>query len=131
MLSYPTMAVELGVAHCRGITPTGHYCGEGDHKVGFARPGIVHLNEPERIDRRDTLAFLKLAVVALDPSIDDDVPWRRVYRRYAATAEAASRFHLRFPVRHWRADKAFVLASVAALSNEVPLRKPAFDWARR
>jgi hypothetical protein len=131
-LTYREMAEVLGVSHCGGITAQGSYCRLGDHHLaGFTTEGTVHLHEPTRVDRRDALAFFKLAAGVLDPTLNDDVPWRRVYRRYVAVQNAAARFHMRYEPRHWKADKAFVLAGTAGLSNEVPLRKQAYDWARR
>lgn len=131
-LTYPGMARTLGVHYCGGILSTGAYCPIGEHRfTGFATPGEVHLREPVRVDRRDALAFLKLAAVALEPDIDEDVPWRRVFRRYRGVRAGAARLYMRYPARYWNADKAFVLAGTAGLSNEVPMRKQAFDWARR
>lgn len=131
-LTYPQMAQRLGVGYCRGMLPTGHYCRAGDHRLnGFVRDGTVHLAEPDRVDRRDALVFLRLAAQALDPTMNDDVPWRRTYRLYRGVRDAAARFHMVYPPRHWTADKAFVLAGVAGLSNSVPMRKQAYDWARR
>lgn len=131
-LTYREMAETLGISYCRGVQPGGQYCQAGDHRQqGFATPGEVHLREPVKVDRRDALTFLKLAAVALDPTINDDIPWRRVFRRYRAVQDAAARFHMRFHRRNWDTDKAFVLAGTAGLSNEVPMRKQAFDWARR
>jgi len=131
-LTYPEMAERLGVKYCRGMLPTGHYCHAGEHRLnGFVTTSTVHLTEPSSIDRRDALVFLRLAAQVLEPSINDDIPWRRVYRLYRAIQAAASLFHMRYPPRYWSADKAFVLAGVAGLSNEVPMRKQAYNWARR
>jgi hypothetical protein len=84
------------------------------------------------ITRTDTLAFLKVAAVELDPSIDDEiVPWRRTYRICRLARESGEKLGIRLPASYWSVDRAFVLAGVAGLPNEVPLRKQAFDWARR
>jgi hypothetical protein len=131
-LTFPQMAERLGVGYCRGILPTGHYCRAGEHGLnGFTLDGVVHLAEPPRVDRWDAFVFLRLAAQALDPTINADIPWRRVYRLYRGVQAAAGQFHMSYPPRYWRADKAFVLAGVAGLSNDVPLRKQAFNWARR
>ena len=131
-LTYPGMAERLGIGYCRGMLPSGHYCRAGDHHLnGFVTDGTVHLAEPSTVDRRDALVFLRLAAQVLDPTINDDIPWRRTYRLYRGVQDAALRFHMSYPPRHWAADKAFVLAGVAGLSNEVPMRKQAYDWSRR
>lgn len=131
-LTYKGMALTLGLEYCRGITPWGQYCHAGNHRLqGFVTPGVVHLAEPSTVDRRDALVFLRLAAQVLDPTINDDIPWRRTYRLYRGVQDAALRFHMSYPPRHWLADKAFVLAGVAGLPNSVPMRKQAYDWARR
>ena len=131
-LTYPGMAERLGIGYCWGMLPSGHYCRAGDHRLnGFAKDGTVHLAEPSSVDRRDAFVFLRLAAQVLDPTVNDDIPWRRQYRLYRGVQAAASLFHMRYPPRYWSADKAFVLAGVAGLSNEVPMRKQAYDWARR
>lgn len=131
-LTYRGMAEHLGVEYCGGLRPTGHYCHAGNHKLnGFVTPGTVHLAEPALVDRRDAFLFLRLAAQALDPSINDDIPWRRTFRLYRAIRDAAARFHIRFQPRYWSFDKAFVLAGVAGLTNEVPMRRQAYNWARR
>ena len=131
-LTYPRMAERLGIKHCWGMLPTGHYCHAGDHRLnGFVTTNTVHLAEPSSVDRRDAFVFLRLAAQVLDPTVNDDILWRRQYRLYRGVQAAASLFHMRYPPRYWSADKAFVLAGVAGLSNEVPMRKQAYDWARR
>lgn len=129
-MTYAEMATELGLDWCRGILPTGHYCQGGDHKMGFVTEHTVHFAD-RRQSKPEVLAFLKLAAVATEPDIDDDVPWRRVFRRGRLVREFSAQLRMRVPGRLWSTDKAFVLASVAGLSNEVPMRKLAFDWARR
>lgn len=131
-LTFQQMAGRLDVPWCGGLMPSGFYCRADHRDVGSISDGIVHLAEPTLVDRRDALAFLRLAVQVLDPTINDDIPWRRVYRLYRGVWHAADVFHLRFAGRrYWGADKAFVLAGVAGLSNDVPMRRQAFDWARR
>ena len=41
-MSYSQMAEQLGLTYCRGITPIGHYCQLGDHKVGFVVGDTIH-----------------------------------------------------------------------------------------
>jgi hypothetical protein len=88
---------------------------------------------PERpVTKADTLTFLKVAAIELDPTINDEpVAWRRTYRLCRLARESGERIDIRLPARLWSADRAFVLAGVAGLPNSVPLRKQAFDWARR
>jgi hypothetical protein len=85
-----------------------------------------------RVTRGGLARFLGLAATALDPTINDEPPWRRVYRRNVASRDVAHRLHVRMPGReHYDFDRSFVLASIASIPNSEPLRKQAFDWARR
>lgn len=84
------------------------------------------------VAKADTLAFLKVAAVELDPTINDEpVAWRRTYRLCRLARESGEKLAIRLPASYWSADKASVLAGVAGLPNNVPMRKQAFDWARR
>jgi hypothetical protein len=130
LTSYEGMAAALGVPFCGGILRTGRYCHLEHRHQGAVADGTVHLSA-RPITRADTTNFLKLAARALDPSLDEDeYLWRRVYRRARAANALGRTLHFT-PGRAWRNEKAFVLASVAGLSNDIPLRKQAFDWARR
>lgn len=132
-MSYGTMAQALGLRLCHGILPTGHYCGLNHHLNGQVSydPPTVHFSD-RPVTKADTQAFLRLVAQALDPSINDEtVPWRRVYRICRLARETGESIGVRLPARSWSADRAFVLAGVAGLPNSVPLRKQAFDWARR
>jgi len=91
------------------------------------------LHFPDRpVTKADTLTFLKVAAVELEPSINDEpVAWRRTYRLCRLARESGEKLDIRLPRSYWSADRASVLAGVAGLPNSVPLRKQAFDWARR
>jgi hypothetical protein len=128
-VNYDEMAEALGVTRCRGRTPSGHRCHEQHDKEGSITDDIIHFSE-RPYQRPDTLAFLKLVARSQEPSIDADEPWRRVYRLNLKVRFLARFLHIRNPAGPARADRAFVLAGVAPLSNDVPLRKQAFDWAR-
>ena len=129
--SYAAMTAELGLSFCAGITRGGRYCPLEHQRWGEAEPGIVHMSDV-RVTKAGLARFLGLAAIALDPSINDEVPWRRVYRRNVASRDLARRLHVRMPGReHYDFDRSFVLASVAAIPNSERLRKQAFDWARR
>lgn len=128
--TYGEMARALGVEFCFGMERSGSYCHAGDHRLGFATPGRVHLfDQPPRWG--DLHRFLKLVANALDPTIDEAEPWARVYRQNLSARALGHRIHIRVPARYLRFDRAFVKASVAGLPNETPLRKEAYDWARR
>ena len=133
MNNYDEMAEALGVTRCRGRTPSGHYCHEQHDKEGSISHGpdgpVIHFGE-RTYKRANTLAFLKLVARSQEPSIDADEPWRRVYRLNLKVRFLARFLRIRNPAGPARADRAFVLAGVAPLSNDVPLRKQAFDWAR-
>lgn len=129
------MAQQLGVAYCGGITSTGHYCPLEDpytvpHVNGLAKDGVVHFYD-RPVRKVSTYTFLKLVAKVRDPSLADDVPWRRIYRMDKLTRQAANELGIRLPRRLFATDRAFVLAGVAGISNDVPMRKQAFDWARR
>lgn len=131
-MTYDEMAAALGVTRCRGRTATGHYCTEEHEKEGSVtyQDSTIHFSDrPKR--RVNTHAFLRLVARVQEPSIDKDVPWRRVYRLNMAERRLASFLSIPNPNHPASADRAFVLASVAGLKNDVPMRKKAFDWARR
>ena len=131
-MSWGTMATGLRLSWCRGIRPTGHYCPEGHDLSGTTTPdGVIHFADRPHT-RANTLAFLRLAARLIDPTLDaEDVPWRRVYRHYLLVRECARELHIPNPAYPARHDRAFVLAGVAGVSDSVPLRKRAYDWARR
>jgi hypothetical protein len=127
------MAQALDVEHCRGITPSGHYCPipSGDHMQGVVtKDGVVHWLE-RRVEFSGIVRFLRLVAQSRHPDINDEIPWRRVYRLCKTATEMSPTIHTRIPARYFRKDRAFVKASVASLTNDVPMRKEAFDWARR
>jgi len=134
-VNYDEMAAALNVTRCRGRTPSGHYCDQQHDKEGSITnyPGpdgpVIHFSE-RPYERANTLAFLKLIARAQEPSIDMDVPWRRVYRINMKVRFLARFLHIVNPASPARADKAFVRAGVASLTNDTPLRKQAYDWAR-
>jgi hypothetical protein len=135
--TYEEMARELDIRWCPG-TVIGYPCpmehrlnGSVTHDRGPDAPGTVHWREASS-NPADQLAFLKLAAMALDPTLADEAtPWRRVYRLCMLARATGARLHIKVPARLWAGDKAFVLAGVAGLPNDVPQRKQAFDWARR
>jgi hypothetical protein len=125
------MADELGLEFCGGVRKTGHYCTLDHSRWGASEPGRVHMADV-RVTKAGLARFLGLAAIALDPSLNDEVPWRRVYLRTVRSRYLAQQLHVRVPGReHYDFDRSFVLASVASLPNSEPLRKQAFDWARR
>ena len=129
--SYPSMAESLGLEFCRGIEKAGFYCTLDHGRWGASEPGRVHMADV-RVTKAGLARFLGLAAIALQPELNDEPPWRRVYRRNVASRELAKRLHVRMPGREfYDFDRSFVLASVASLPNSEPLRKQAFDWARR
>ena len=130
-MTYAQIAHQLGLEYCAGIRPTGHYCREVHDLNGSTKDGIVHFSD-RPVSVLTTIMFLKLAAQALDPSLaDETAPWRRVYRIHLIVRESGRRLGLRLPSRYFAADRAFVLAGVAGLPNSVPMRRQAFDWARR
>lgn len=129
--TFGQMAETLNVELCRGITKTGHYCKEVHEREGSITDGpVIHYS-----DRPPTRAsihtFLRLVARAQEPSIDRDEPWRRVYRLNMAERRLAGFLRIKNPGHPAREDRAFVLASVAGIPNDVPMRKQAYDWARR
>jgi hypothetical protein len=124
--SFAEMAEAMGIRHCRGIDPSGHYCHEEHRDGGTATDGVVHLVETATRRR-----FLYLAAVASEPDLATEPAWRRVYRIAMFQRHWASEFGVRIPVAIRRRDKAFVLASLVDVPASEPLRKEAFDWARR
>ena len=129
--SYATMADELGLQFCGGVGRTGHYCDLDHGRWGASEAGRVHMADV-RVTKAGLARFLGHAAVALDQSLNDEVPWRRVYKRQLAAREIAKRLHVRMPGReYYDFDRSFVLAGLATVPNSEPDRKQAFDWARR
>lgn len=120
----------LAVEHCRGTLPSGH-CPQAHADGGSATLGVVHMYGPGYLTNVHRLRFLYLAAIALNPDLEFDEPWRRVYRIAMFQRAWALTLRIRMPRGHQSHMKAFVLAGVAGLSNSVPLRKQAYDWARR
>ena len=123
MKSYASIVAALGLDLCRDPC-------RFDHQVGAAEPGRIHY-AGRRGSWPDTHRVLKLCALATDPSINEDIPWRRVYRLNIAARAAGRVAGVRVPARVLAFDRAFVKAGVASLANDVPLRKEAYDWARR
>jgi len=148
--TYGGLIRELGLTPCHGIMPTGHYCGLGlyEHERGewtFTGSGltIIHIKDgPIDVGYAhwaDMKQFLLLCARAIDytlgPSYDgpsyDEPVWRKVYRGNVAARIVGRRLHIRVPATYYAFDKLLVLSGTAGLSNDVLLRKQAFDWARR
>lgn len=122
--TYEEMARDLGLDYC-------DRCRLFDHAEGEAQVGIVHLDDA-RFSWPTTKRFLRLCAFALDPSLREEEPfWLYLYRLNIAARDVGLRVNLKVPRRFFELDRAFVLAGVAGLTNEVPMRKQAFDWARR
>jgi len=139
-MNYQAMAAALNVTLCRGRTPSGHYCQEQHDKEGSItnhpspKGAVIHFSDRPHHPKSanaNTLAFLKLVARVQEPSIDMDEPWRRVYRLNQKVRFLARFLKIPNPATPAHADKAFVLASVASLNNDVPMRKQAYNWARR
>jgi len=129
---YGALAKTLDVEWCRGIRSDGTYChANSNHSMGDVTDGgVVHWAD-RRMEWPGLVRFLKLVVISRDPTLAKEVPWRRIYRLNMALKEVEREAHTRVPARYLRADRAFVRASVASLSNDVPMRREAFDWSRR
>lgn len=122
--TYEEMARDLGLDYCSR-------CRLFDHQAGEAQPGIVHFDDV-RFSWPGAKQFLRLCALALDPTLREVEPfWLYLYRLNMAAREAGERVRLRVPRRYMKLDRMTVLAGVAGLSNEVPMRKQAYDWARR
>jgi len=133
---YDTMAHKLDVIWCDG---SGGDCymrhvleGSISRKyISTKQLPVIHFSD-RPITKANVAAFLKLVARGEDPSIDEDTAlWRRVYVLNIRVRELARTLHIGNPAHPARMDRAYVLASVAGISNEVPMRKQAFDWARR
>jgi len=132
--SYADMAATLGITWCPGMEPNGSYCPKAHgSSVGDISPGTVHLRDRQPgPSLQTTVTFLTLAARVLDPSLDMEYAmWRRTYRLVLAQRDLARRVHVRLPRRVFDFERAYVLAGTVGISNDVPLRKQAFDWARR
>ena len=129
--SYAEIAETLGIEWCPGVV-NGSFCPKAHGStIGDISPGTVHFGD-RRPTLQTTVTFLTLAARVLDPSIDMEYAmWRRAYRLAIARRELARRCHIRLPRKVFDFERAYVLAGTAGMSNDVPLRKQAYDWARR
>lgn len=138
-LTYGALIRELGLTPCHGILPTGHYCdfASAEHGAGRIEGRIIHFDDDPVPngpvgDWRQMKEFLILCARALDPSLDvEDERWRKLYRTTMFARTVGNRVHVRVPRHFFTMDRLTVLAGVAGLTSEEPLRKQAFDWARR
>jgi hypothetical protein len=128
--TFQQIAIELGVPYCGGINK-GFRCYLEHDLNGSLVDGTIHLTDRNGYRASTTAALLSMAARIRDPSLDADLPWRRVYRVSIAARGLAAEIHVRLPREVWDFNRAFVKAGVAGLSNDVPLRKQAYDWARR
>lgn len=125
---YAEMADILGIDWCDEAAPA---CLARHVDGGSITEGTIHLIESET-GVAATVRFLTLAARVLDPSLDEEtVMWRRAHRLVLAKRDLAHRVHVRLPRRVFDFERTYVLAGVAGLTNEVPGRKRAYDWARR
>lgn len=136
--TYGPLIRELGLTPCHGILPTGHYCDFGsiEHLTGKVEGEIIHFRDDPVPNGpvgnwRQMKEFLILCARARDPSLDEKTYWRRIYRTAMAARDVGNRVRVRVPRRFFKMDRLTVLAGVAGLTSEEPLRKQAFDWARR
>ena len=127
--TYGQLVRELDLDYCRGIDRNGFYC-DLDHVTGSYTPGTVHLADTPTTWPGIHRA-LKLAALAVTPAIDEQTPWRRVYLLNIAARIMGKSAHVRVPARHLRFDRRFVLAGVAGIPNSEPMRRDAFNWARK
>lgn len=122
--TYEEMARDLGLDYCSRCRPF-------DHQTGEAQVGIIHLDDA-RFSWPRAKQFLRLCALALDPTLREVEPfWLYLYRLNIAARDTGLRVHLKVPRRYFKLDRMTVLAGVAGLSNDVPMRKQAYDWARR
>jgi hypothetical protein len=130
--TYGGLIRELGLTPCHGIGPTGHYCSL-DHNTGASDPGMVHIVDGPLGRWTDIKRFLLLCARALDLTrgVENEPDWLRVYRDNIAIRTVGKVLHIRVPSRYHRFDKTVVMAGVGGLSNDMPFRKQAYDWARR
>lgn len=130
---YDAMAETLAATRCHGDgSPFGErYCPQDHTGPGtVTHDGVAHFCI-HPVTQANTLAFLKLVARSQEPSIDEDLPWRRIYRLNTKVRFLANFLHIPDPALPAHQDRAFVRASVAGLPNTVPMRKQAYDWARR
>ena len=131
--TYGGLIRELGLTPCHGIGPTGHYC-HRNHNIGEVENGIVHMIDAPLGRWTDIKRFLLLCARAKDSTLwasYDEPVWLKVYRGHIAARAVGKRLRIRVPVEYYVFDKLLVLSGTTSLSNDVPLRKQAFDWARR
>jgi hypothetical protein len=131
--TYGGLIRELGLTPCHGIGPTGHYCNL-DHNAGASDPGMVHIVDGPLGRWTDIKRFLLLCARAKDSTLwasYDEPVWLKVYRGHVAARAVGKRLHIRVPTAYYVFDKLLVLSGTTGLSDDIPLRKQAFNWSRR
>lgn len=125
--SYTDLTLSLGLMPCRSCD-----LGIAIHAKGRTTGTTIHFLD-KNINRADNKRFLKLATMALDPTLTDrrEPLWRHIYRTSIAMRDVARALHILIPRSDMALSRAVVLAGVAGLTNDVPLREQAYNWARR
>jgi len=125
--SYTDLTLSLGLMPCEECD-----LGAGAHAIGRVTGTTIHFPNMT-VSRASNKRYLKLAAMALDPTLTDprEPLWRHIYRTSIAMRGVARALHILIPRSDMALSRAVVLAGVAGQTNEVPLRKQAYDWARR
>lgn len=132
--TYASIAESLGVQLCQGdgaVYPDEQQWTGPDHERGAWNGGVVHWRE-RRVTPAGLYRFLKLAAFALDePHIRDVLDWRRTYLVHQAINRLAHKARVRVPAELSTLERRRVKAMLIHVPRSTPLRKEAFQWARR
>lgn len=125
-LSYPLVALELGIRLC-----TGEPCDQRDHEAGAWSWDVVHWRD-RRVTKSGLYRFLRLAALALNPGLDQDpVAWRRTYLVHRVIDQYAKHLKVVIPRELTTLERRRVKGQLAVVPTNAPLRQRAMLWARR
>lgn len=125
--TYRNLAKQLGLALCPdedgAFIPACQWPGWS--------PGLIHW-EGGRVTTAGLYRFLLTAAVALDEKLVEVQPeWRRIYLLHQAASRLARQLRVRVPFEQSLLERRRVKALLVGVPSHIPLRKEAFQWARR
>lgn len=134
-MTFPDVAAQLGVTICG----PNDLCRQSqiDHDRGeySLTLGMVHWRE-RRMTKAGLYRFLRLVALAKHPDMTRTITgvrptWQRTYLIHRQVNVYARMLHVRIPFDLTREARARVKSSVLDVPRRTPLRREAFQWARR
>lgn len=125
----------IGIEYCRGVRPTGGYCGDpqtsaSKHWSGFvSEDGVVHFAH-RRVNRGNLRLLCILAAKAkLSKELEGMEPWQAKWMTCVEASRIASEaLHVRIPSSAWNIDRWTVRVQLVDLLPDTPGRAEALRW---